>query len=113
MAFTAHSKHAVAPVVFTYLPCMHCSQSASPDTAVYVPAEHSTHSPERDASAAVPMLQSATKPERVTLLSDVKMTCKYPVDDKCTVLVLTELPSRRANLVAELHEASWHWLMVT
>ena len=38
------------------------------------------------------VLQVPEKPDRVTLPSDVNLTCMYPVDDVYSVLGLTALP---------------------
>ena len=40
------------------------------------------------------VLQVPEKPDRVTLLSDVNLTCMYPVDDVYSVLGLTEVPDK-------------------
>jgi hypothetical protein len=54
----------------------------------------------------------ATKPEYVTLTSEVKSTCKYPVDDAYTLLELT-VPDSRAICTGELHDDDVQRLMVT
>ena len=47
----AHCEHAVAPVVFTYLPTVHPSQSTAADMLVYLPA---THAVQADLSVDIP-----------------------------------------------------------
>jgi hypothetical protein len=54
----------------------------------------------------------AANPDRVALLSEVKSTCKYPVDDVYTLLELTE-PDSRAICSVELHDDDVQRLMVT
>ena len=52
--------------------------------------------------------QLATNPERVTTESEVKTTCKYPLDDVHVVLELTELPLSEASDVLVLHDDDVH-----
>jgi hypothetical protein len=54
----------------------------------------------------------ASNPEYVTPPSEVKSTCKYPVDDVYTLLELTE-PDSRAICSVELHDDDVQRLMVT
>jgi hypothetical protein len=54
----------------------------------------------------------AANPDPVELPSEVKSTCKYPVDDVYTLLELTE-PDSRAICSVELHDDDVQRLMVT
>ena len=55
----------------------------------------------------------ASNPDPWTLLSEVKSTCKYPVDDVYSVLELTEVPDSRAICSGELHDDDEQRLIVT
>ena len=56
--------------------------------------------------------QVASNPDAVTLPSEVKSTCKYPVDDVYTLLEVTE-PDSRAICSVELHDDDEQRLIVT
>jgi hypothetical protein len=53
----------------------------------------------------------ASNPDPWTLLSEVKSTCKYPVDDVYSEL--TEVPDSRAICSGELHDDDEQRLIVT
>ena len=53
-----------------------------------------------------------TNPDLVSTPSEVKSTCKYPVDDVYSLLELTE-PEIRATCSTVLHDDEVHRLMVT
>ena len=59
------------------------------------------------------MFHVAANPDLVTLTSEVKSTCKYPVDDAYTMLKLTCSPDSRAICSVELHDDDVQRLMVT
>ena len=59
----------------------------------------------------VPTCHVASNPAPLTLESEVKSTCKYPVDDVYSEL--TEVPDSRAICSGELHDDDEQRLMVT
>ena len=59
-------------------------------------------------AASTAACQVASNPGPVTLESEVKRTCKYPVDDVYMLLELTDEPDRRAICVGELQDDDVH-----
>jgi hypothetical protein len=55
----------------------------------------------------------AANPDIVVLPSEVKSTCKYPVDDVYTSSTLVPEPDSRAICSVELHDDDVQQLMVT
>jgi hypothetical protein len=80
--------------------------------ALLDPISHVAANPDLVPLSGSPVFHVAANPNCVELLSEVKSTCKYPVDDVYTLLELTE-PDRCAICSAELHDDDVQRLMVT
>jgi len=75
----------------------HISQVVS--FIAYVPPGHA----KQPADSNDKTLHCATNPDWVTLESEVKTTCKYPVEDMYVASKLTELPESCAHRSTEVH----------
>ena len=80
-----HLSQLVLPAVLRW-PAWHVVHNEAADALAYVPAGQSAH------VFAVPTLQAASNPGMFVLLSDVKTTCRYPVDEWYTLSELTVSP---------------------
>ena len=100
------------------LPAGQLVHALAPAEVGYFPTSHEMHATlPTEAPVAKPTLQVPEKPDRVTLRSDVNLTCMYPVDDVYSVPGLTEVPDSAANSFAEEQEVAdeddEHSLIVT
>ncbi len=98
-------KATLAPTAAESLPAAQSVQTEAP-APEYLPAAQAVQT-EAPAPEYV-----ATNPDLVALPSEVKSTCKYPVDDVYTLPELTE-PDSRAICSVEPHDDDVQRLMVT